>query len=113
MLLDDCKLYHNLKRWINQQAKQKNLDDKELLTNMKFECINTLSLSWPETLENILEKQNVGNYMHGPLSDEKLLIVGSLLEDSTAVPVMLVLEHFEIDKKHERNIKKQIIRYFL
>ena len=80
---------------------------------MKFECINTLSLSWPETLENILEKQNVGNYMHGPLSDEKLLIVGSLLEDSTAVPVMLVLEHFEIDKKHEHNIKKQIIRYFL
>ena len=50
--------------------------------------------------------------MHGPLSGEKLVMVGSLLEDSTAVPVTLVLEHFEIDKKHERNLIKQIIRLF-
>ena len=59
---------------------------------------NTLALSWPDTLE----KQNVGNYIHGPLTDEKFVMVGSLLEDSTAVPVTLVLEHLEIDKKHER-----------
>ena len=50
--------------------------------------------------------------MHGPLLDEKLLMVGSLLEDSTAVPVMIALEHFEIDKKHEQNMIKQIIRLF-
>ena len=51
--------------------------------------------------------------MHGPLSDEKLvMVVGSLLEDSTAVPVTLVLEQFEVDKKHERNVIKQIIRLF-
>ena len=106
------KLYHDLKRRINQQAKQKNLDDKETLTNIKFECINTLALSWPDTIENIMEKQNVGNYVRGTLSDEKLLIVGSLLEDSTAVPVMLVLEHFEIDKKHECTVMKWIIRLF-
>ena len=109
-LLDNPKLYHDLKRRINQKEKQKNLDDEETLTNMKFECINTLALSWPDALENVIEKQNVGNYMHGPLSDEKLLMVGSFLEESTAVPVKLVLEHFEIDKKHERNLIKQIIR---
>ena len=55
---------------------------------------------------NIIEKQNVGNYIHGPLSDKKLLMVGSVLEDSTAVPITLVLEHFEIDKKYERNLIK-------
>ena len=86
-LLDDRKLYHDLERRINQQAKQKNLDDEETLTNMKFECINTLALSWQDALKNIIEKQNVGSYIHGPLSDEKLLMVGSLLEDSTVVPV--------------------------
>ena len=64
---------------------------------MKFECINTLALSWPDALENIIEKQNVGNYMHGPLSDEKFLMVGSLLEESTGVPV--TLEYLELDKK--------------
>ena len=86
-LLDDRKLYHDLKRRINQQAKQKNLDDEETLTNMKFECINTLALSWQDARKNIIEKQKVGNYIHGPLSNEKLLMVGSLLEDSTVVPV--------------------------
>ena len=39
-------------------------------------------------------------------------MVGSLLEDSTAVPVTLVLEHFEIDKKHKRNVIKQVISFF-
>ena len=80
-------MQRNLKRAINQQVKQKNLDDEETLTNMKFECINTLALSWPDALESIIEKQNIGKYMHGPLSDEKLLMAGSLIEDSTAVPV--------------------------
>ena len=89
-----------------QKKKKKNLDDEKTLTNMKFEFINTLALSLPDTLENIIEKQNVRNYMHGPLPDEKLLMIGSLLEDSTAVPVMLVLEHFEIDKKHECTVIK-------
>ena len=89
-----------------QKKKKKNLDDEKTLTNMKFEFINTLALSLPDTLENIIEKQNVRNYMHGLLPDEKLLMVGSLLEDSTAVPVMLVLEHFEIDKKHECTVIK-------
>ena len=111
-LLDNRKLYHDLKRRINQQAKQNNLDDKETLTNIKFECINTLALSWPDVLENTTEKQKAGNYMCGTLSDEKLLMVGSLLEDSTAVPVMLVLEHFEIDKKHECTVIKWIIKLF-
>ena len=111
-LLDNRKLYHDLKRRINQQAKQNNLDDKETLTNIKFECINTLALSWPDVLENTTEKQKAGNYTCGTLSDEKLLMVGSLLEDSTAVPEMLVLEHFEIDKKHDRNMIKQIIKLF-
>ena len=98
----------------NKQKKKekKNLDDEKTLTNMKFEFINTIALSLPDTLENIIEKQNVRNYMHGPLPDEKLLMVGSLLEDSTAVPEMLVLEHFEIDKKHDRNMIKQIIKLF-
>ena len=68
-LLDNRKLYHDLKRRINQQAKQNNLDDKETLTNIKFECINTLALSWPDVLENIIERQNVRNYINGPLSD--------------------------------------------
>ena len=87
-LLEDRKLYHDLKR---KASKKKNLDDEETLANMKFECTNTLVLSWPDTLENIIEKRNVGSYMHGPLSDEKLLTAGSLLEDSTVVPGMLVL----------------------
>ena len=52
MLLDNRKLSHDLKRRINKQTKQKNLDDEETLTNMKFECINTLALSWPDALEN-------------------------------------------------------------
>ena len=39
-------------------------------------------------------------------------MVGSLLEDSAAVPVTLVLEHFEIDKKHKRNVIKQVISFF-
>ena len=95
-----------------KKKKKKNLDDEKTLTNMKFEFINTIALSLPDTLENIIEKQNVRNYMHGPLPDEKLLMVGSLLEDSTAVPEMLVLEHFEIDKKHDRNMIKQIIKLF-
>ena len=69
MLLDNRKLSHDLKRRINKQTKQKNLDDEETLTNMKFECINTLALSWPDALENIIEKQNVRNYINGPLSD--------------------------------------------
>ena len=97
-LLDNRKLYHDLKRRINQQAKQNNLDDKETLTNIKFECINTLALSWPDVLENTTEKQKAGNYMCGTLSDEKLLMVGSLLEDSTAVPVMLVLNTSKLTK---------------
>ena len=42
-LLDNRKLYHDLKRRINQQAKQKNVDDEETLANMKFECINALA----------------------------------------------------------------------
>ena len=104
-------MYHDLKRRTSKK-KKKNLDDEKTLTNMKFEFINTLALSLPDTLENIIEKQNVRNYMHGPLPDEKLLMVGSLLEDSTTVPVMLVLEHFEIDKKHDRNVIKQIIKLF-
>ena len=69
MLLDNRKLSHDLKRRINKQTKQKNLDDEETLTNMKFECINTLALSWPDALENIMERQNVRNYINGPLSD--------------------------------------------
>ena len=69
MLLDNRKLSHDLKRRINKQTKQKNLDDEETLTNMKFECINTLALSWPDVLENIIERQNVRNYINGPLSD--------------------------------------------
>ena len=69
MLLDNRKLPHDLKRRINKQTKQKNLDDEETLTNMKFECINTLALSWPDALENIMERQNVRNYINGPLSD--------------------------------------------
>ena len=87
-LSEDRKLYHDLKR---RASKKKNLDDEETLANMKFKCTNTLALSWPDTLENIIEKQNVGSYMHGRLSDEKLLTAGSLLEASTVVPVMLVL----------------------
>ena len=50
--------------------------------------------------------------MHGPLSDEKLLMVGSLFEGSTTVSAKLVLEHFEIVKKHECNVIKQTIRLF-
>ena len=69
MLLDNRKLSHDLKRRINKQTKQKNLDDEETLTNMKFEFINTLALSWPDALENIIERQNVRNYINGPLSD--------------------------------------------
>ena len=69
MLLDNRKLPHDLKRRINKQTKQKNLDDEETLTSMKFECINTLALSWPDALENIIERQNVRNYINGPLSD--------------------------------------------
>ena len=105
-------MYHDPKRRINQQAKQKNLDDEETLTIVKFVFINTLALFQPDALENITEKQNVENYTHKPLSDEKLLTVGSLLEDSTTVPVTLVLEHFKIDKKRERNMIKQIIGLF-
>ena len=39
-------------------------------------------------------------------------MVGSLIEGSTAVPATLVLQHFEIAKKHEYNVIKQIIRLF-
>ena len=39
-------------------------------------------------------------------------MVGSLIEGSTAVPATLVLQHFEIAKKHECNVIKQIIRLF-
>ena len=39
-------------------------------------------------------------------------MVGFLIDGSTAIPATLVLQHFEIAKKHECNVIKQIIRLF-
>ena len=40
--------------------------------------------------------------MNDPLSDEELLLVRTLLEDSTAAPTALIFEHFATEKNDER-----------
>ena len=70
---------------------------------MKFECRDEcLSLIRPNALEKIMEMQNFGYNMNDPLSDEKLLLVRTLLEDSTAAPTTLIFEHFATEKNDER-----------
>ena len=77
-MLDNGKFFHDLQKRVNQQTKRPDTGSEEALKKMKFECRNSLSLTWPDALEKTIKMQNFGYHMNGPISDEKLVSAGTL-----------------------------------
>ena len=109
-MLQDKALFNDLRRRISQQKLTKtNKYDEENFENISFQCMNDLSLSWEEALERIIiDGINTPN----PFSEQEVVSLGSMLEDSTAVPVDVILEYYNISKKDTEKVVKQILRWF-
>ena len=63
---------------------------------MKMECCNDKSLSWVQSFTNVINKENCGMPCK-PLPPSQLIKIGKLLEDSTAVPLEILIENSDVD----------------
>ena len=90
--------------------------DKELtdddLKNVEFECWNDHSLTWSSAFENIIEKHNSAVEVNGPLNILDLISVGTLIEDSTAIPFEYLFAIYPISKAQENQLIDEILLHF-
>ena len=77
--------------------------------NLRFECLNDFNLTWCDSFESIIERQNSGETVSGPLSGSDLLLCGAHIEDSSAVPVSVLLELFKVKKESQKAFVKQLM----
>ena len=112
-LVSDKKLLQDLRGQVSQLGE---IVDKELtdddLKNVESECWNDHSLTWSSAFENIIEKQNSAVEVNGPLNILDLISVGTLIEDSTAIPFEHLFTIYPISKAQKNQLMDEILLHF-
>ena len=90
-LVADKDLLYTLNRRIIQQKQASNPE-------LDPESLNDFNLSWCDSFENMIERRNSGQTIQGPLRESDLIACETFLEDSSAVPVFLLLELFKLEQ---------------
>ena len=71
-----------------------------------------MTASWFVSFESIIERQNSGETISGPLHVNDLLSCGNLLEDSSAVPLSVLHELMTTEKKNETAFVQQLLQTY-
>ena len=66
-------------------------------------------MEWVDSFEYIIERQNLNDELSGPLSTKDLLSCGTYLEDSSAVPVSVLIELFNIEDERKQLFIDQLL----